>query len=260
MVNAGRMARSTPHPDPYSSPVHPRDGRQWDREAELEAIRATYDRYDARGRTRLWDTRVPGYRRMAAELQTSLIRALEASVPDPDAVIVDLGCGDGSLAADTRRSRDARRWIGIDLRPEAVAVAQARFPDLTFLAGSADAVPLETGSVDAVVARLLFSSLSTRLEEAVAVEISRLLKPGGWLVWLELRYDNPANPNVHGLSAARIGQLFPGWPRELRSLGLLPPLARRLGPATPIAYPALAAIPPLRSHLVGRLQKPQGGT
>jgi len=239
--------------------VHSRDGREWDREAELKAIRATYDRYDARGRKRLWDIRVPGYRRMAAELQKSLIRALEASVPVSGGVIVDLGCGDGSLAADTRLARDASQWLGIDLRPEAIEVARARFPDLTFLVGSADAIPLEVSTVDAVVARLLFSSLTTRLQQGAAAEIGRVLKPGGWLVWLDLRYPNHTNPALHGLSAARIAQLFPGWRRELRSSGLLPPLARRLGPVTPIAYPALAALPPLRSHLVGRLQRPQSG-
>jgi len=38
---------------------------------------------------------------------------------------------------------------------------------------------------------------------------------------------------------------------------LLPPLARRLGPATPLAYPVLAALPPLRSHLIGLLRKPR---
>ena len=243
----------------YPSAVHPRDGREWDREADLRSIRDTYERYDADGRARLWDERVPGYRRLSAELQSSLIHTLEASVPDQGAVILDLGCGDGSLAADTRRANTAQRWIGVDLRPDAVDVARARFPDFTFLVASADSVPLDSGSVDAIVARVLFSSLpSVRLEAAVAAEIGRLLRPGGWLVWLDLRYANPTNSAVHGLSAGRLARLFPGWRRELRSAGLLPPLARRLGPTTPIAYPALASLPLLRSHLVGRLQRPEG--
>ncbi len=73
-------------------------------------------------------------------------------------------------------------------------------------------VPLDDASVDVVVARVLFSSLpSARLEAAVAAEIGRLLRPGGWLVWLDIRYSNPANPSVHGvrpiawLSSFRLG-------------------------------------------------------
>jgi hypothetical protein len=37
---------------------------------------------------------------------------------------------------------------------------------------------------------------------------------------------------------------------------VLPPIARRLGVTTPLLYPMLEAIPVLRSHLVGRLQRP----
>lgn len=241
----------------YPSAVHPRDHRNWDREADLQAIRDTYDGYDEAGRARLWDEHAPGYARLVNELQASLVRHLEASVPNREARIVDLGCGDGSLAGDAPLSRTATEWIGVDLRPEAIAIARERFPELTFIVASGDDVPLDPASVDIVVARLLFSSLpSAELEASVAAEIQRLIRPGGWLVWLDLRYANPTNPAVHGLSTGRIARLFPGWMSELQTAGLLPPLARRLGRTTPIAYPALTALPFLRSHLVGRLQYP----
>ena len=44
-----------------------------------------------------------------------------------------------------------------------------------------------------------------------AGEIIRVMRPGGWLVWFDLRYDNPWNAGVHGLSKGRLAQLFPGW-------------------------------------------------
>jgi len=37
---------------------------------------------------------------------------------------------------------------------------------------------------------------------------------------------------------------------------LIPPIARRLGPTTPVLYPILESIPFLRSHLIGRLRCP----
>jgi ubiquinone/menaquinone biosynthesis C-methylase UbiE len=236
--------------------VHPRQSGKWDRDADLRAIRDTYDRYAEVGRARLWDERAPGYARLAAELQRSLLECLESSIPSEGGRVLDLGCGDGSLAAEAIAS-EPTDWVGVDLRPEAVAVAQERFPDRTFVVASADEVPLDEESVDVVVARLLFSSLpSAELEASVAEEVRRLLRPGGWLVWLDIRYANPTNHAVHGLSRARIAGLFPGWRQELRPSGLLPPLARRLGRTTRVAYPALSVLPLLRSHLVGRLQRP----
>lgn len=236
--------------------VHPGRPGGWDRDAELEAIRETYARYDKTDRARLWDSRVPGYGRLAAELQRLLLRSLYDSLPGPGARVLDLGCGDGTLAGDVDPIGHGLHWFGVDLRPDAIDTARNRFPRLTFHVASADDVPLDSGSVDVVVARLLFSSLSRELEAAVAAEIGRLLRPHGWLVWLDLRYSNPSNRAVHGLPASRVVDLFPGWKAELRTAGMIPPLARRLGPATAVVYPLLSAIPPLRSHIVGRLQRP----
>jgi hypothetical protein len=94
------------------------------------------------------------------------------------------------------------------------------------------------------------------MEEGAAREISRVIRPGGWLIWHDLRYDNPSNKGVHGLSERGIERLFPDWARELDTFTLIPPIARRLGRTTPTLYPVLHAIPPLRSHLIGRLRCP----
>jgi hypothetical protein len=37
----------------------------------------------------------------------------------------------------------------------------------------------------------------------------------------------------------------------------LPPLARRLHPLTRLLYPVLAALPPLRTHWMGLLERPR---
>jgi hypothetical protein len=108
------------------------------------------------------------------------------------------------------------------------------------------------------VARVLFSSLPSRaMEGGVAREIARVLRPNGWLVWLDLRYSSPRNREVHAISRRRLAELFPDWSMELVTAGLLPPIARRLGPVSQIAYPVLSAVPILQSHLVGRLRRPR---
>ena len=229
----------------------------WDRDADLRSIQQTYAGYARAGRGRLWSDQNVGYARLATELQRRFVSALVASIPTGAPSVLDLGCGDGALAADAVIDGSPVEWVGVDLRPEAIEAAEAKFPNLTFVTASADRLPFERGTFDVVAARVIFSSLPSRaMEAAVAEEINRVLKPGGWLAWLDLRYSNPANRAVHGLSEARLAALFPGWKRELRSAGLLPPLARRLGPASLQLFPFLEAIPPFRSHLVGRLQRP----
>jgi SAM-dependent methyltransferase len=228
----------------------------WDRSAELDRIRATYAGYDAVGRGRLWDRSNRGYARLSQDLADHVLAELRRCLPGVSGgQVLDLGCGAGQLLDRVLASGLRPSWTGVDLRPEAVEAARAAHPDASFLVASADDVPVADATVDVVVAELLFSSLpSATLERAVAAEIGRVLRPTGWLVWSDLRYDNPANPAVHGIDARRLGQLFPGWTIEVETAGLLPPLARRLGRLAPAAYAALTGIPPLRSHLVGRLQ------
>jgi SAM-dependent methyltransferase len=228
----------------------------WDRSAELDRIRATYAGYDAVGRGRLWDRSNRGYARLSRDLADHVVTALRRSLPsESGGSVLDLGCGAGQLLDHVRASGLRPSWTGVDLRPEAVEAAREAHPEAAFLVASADHVPVPDATVDVVVAELLFSSLpSAALERAVVAEIRRVLRPRGWLVWSDLRYDNPSNPAVHGIDTRRLADLFPGWAIEVETVGLLPPLARRLGRVTPAAYAALARVPMLRSHLVGRLQ------
>jgi hypothetical protein len=108
-----------------------------------------------------------------------------------------------------------------------------------------------------VLAVTVFSSIfDTSMAANVAGEIERVLRPGGALLWYDFRYDNPSNRDVHGVRELEVRRLFPGLDGRLLGLTLLPPLARRLGPMTAVAYPILSRLPPLRSHLLGLLQKP----
>ena len=229
----------------------------WDRDADLELTRDVYRHYREVGRDRLWSPDNRGFARLTDSLRGQLIREIEAVVPRGDARVLDLGCGAGELGSSAATSGLQAQWVGVDLRPEAIMAARARHPGGTYHVASADEVPEASNSFDVVVAQLLFSSLPSRdLEASVAVEIQRLLRPAGWLVWCDLRLSNPWNRTMHGISTDRLHELFPRWTVTVRSAGLLPPLARRLGIATPVLYPVLSAISPLRPYLVGRLKPP----
>ncbi len=230
-----------------------------DRDRDLEAIRETYRRYRANGRVRIWDLRNRGFARMVHDRDRALVSVLGRSLPEGGGRVLDLGMGNGRLA---EVARDAGlpivSWTGADLDPGAVAAAASSMSWAEFVEASADRLPFDTAAFDVVVTSTLFSSLpSGQLEEAVAAEIARVLARGGWLVWYDLRLGNPSNRAVHGIGRSRLAQLFPGWLSELRAVTLLPPVARRLGPLTRILYGPLELIPPLRSHLVGRLRRPR---
>ena len=229
-----------------------------DRERDLETIRATYRRYDAEGRSRLWDPGNPGYAWMMRDREAALTDLIRRSLPERGGHVLDLGAGDGGLATVVRRAgMPIQRWVGVDLDPAAMAAARVAIPWGDFFEASADRLPFGNAAFDVVVASTLFSSLPARgLEEGVAGEIARVLRPGGWLVWYDIRYGNPANRAVHGVGRGHLRSLFPDWTMELASMTLLPPVARRLGTLTQVLYGPLHALPFLRSHLVGRLQPP----
>ena len=226
------------------------------RDDELAQIRATYEEYRASGRDRLWQADNPGYARMSSERTRALVSLVRQSLP-PAGSILDLGCGSGDLFADVRAAGIDADWWGMDLLSASLETAIGRYPQAHWIEGSADEVPMADGSVDMVIASTLFSSLpSPAFEERVAHEVRRVLPCGGWLVWYDLRYPSPGNPSVHPVSRRRLQELFPGWDHDLRTLTLLPPIARRLGRATGVLYPTFGSIPAFRSHLVGRLRQP----
>jgi len=229
-----------------------------DRDRELDAIRETYQRYEREGRHRSWDRRNPGNARIEGDRDRALVALLRRSLPGTGGRALDLGMGDGRLAHIVRGSDlPIGAWTGVDLDPRAVGSAREANPWAQFVEASGDRLPFASGSFDVVIASTLFSSLpSPMLEAGVASEVGRVLVPGGWLIWYDLRYGNPANRSVHGLGRGDVRSLFPGWTMELGWMTLLPPLARRLGPLTGALYGPLHALPLLRSHLIGRLQAP----
>ena len=226
--------------------------------SETDRIARAYRDRDA-GAAARWDLRNAGNQHILSERRRMTQRLLQRHgwLPLGDRRVLDVGSGGGSeLAWFHELGALESHLVGIDLLPERVEFARRSFPQIEFRAGNAEHLPFPDGSFDLVLASTIFSSiLDPGMAANVAAEIRRVMTPGAGLLWYDFRYDSPSNRNVRGVSAARVRALFPALKGELIGLTLLPPLARRLGPLTPIAYPALAWIPPLRSHLLGLLRK-----
>jgi SAM-dependent methyltransferase len=117
-----------------------------------------------------------GRSRWPAELIDRVARELELG---PDATVLDLGAGTGKLTRDLV-PRFARVFA-VEPDDAMRAVLEEVVPEAEALAGSAEAIPLEAGSVDAVFTAEAFHWYAS--DESVG-EIVRVLRPRGGLVIL----------------------------------------------------------------------------
>lgn len=108
----------------------------------------------------------------------------------PGDMVLDVGCGPGSLTRAAQRAAGAHgAAYGIDPAPEMVARAQrnARRAGSTarFQASGIEALPFPDGMFDLAMGRLMFHHLSDEQKRAGLREIRRVLKPGGMFLTVD---------------------------------------------------------------------------
>jgi ArsR family transcriptional regulator len=162
--------------------------------------------------------------------------ALCALLP-PEAVVADLACGTGTVAAEI--APHVARVIAVDHSPAMLSAARkvtARFSNVELLRGDLASLPIPDGSCDAA---LLLLALTYVAEPQPAVdEMARILKPGGRAVVVDLL--------AHDRDDFRreMGQQRLGFePETLRALlseaGFAGAVCRELPPAVGARGPAL---------------------
>ena len=227
---------------------------------ELQRITKVYRGYatDSALEERLSLTN-PGNRMIIRERWQAITAHLASNgwLPLVDRRVLDVGCGfGGELAQLFALGADPALCCGVDLMPERIQEARKRYPAADFRVGNAEMLNFDDNRFDLVVLSTVLSSvLDPTMRVTIAREVARVLKAGGAVLWYDIRYPSPANPHVRPVSRRNLRLLFPRFRLSLRSITLLPPVARRLRGAA-LLYPALAAVPLLRSHLVGLIVKP----
>ncbi len=227
---------------------------------EVERLTHVYRTYrESHAIQAQWDESNPGNRAILRERQWAIRHLLSTHgfLPLTGRRVLEVGCGSGKVLANLLElGARPENLYGVDLLPERIAEAEQHYPDLHLQCANAEQLEFPDASFDLVLLFTVFSSiLDGQMACKVAHEVSRVLRPGGAVLWYDFRYDNPRNPNVRGMIKRHIETLFPGLHMRLHTITLLPPLARRLGRLTPVLYPVLAAIPPLRTHYLGVLVK-----
>lgn len=102
--------------------------------------------------------------------------------------VLEVGSGRGGGARLIAERLKPSSYTGMDLAHNAVALAGKihSLPNLSFIQGSAEAIPLQDNSVDEVIN--VESSHAYGSVDKFLSEVKRVLKPGGSLLMVDFRY------------------------------------------------------------------------
>jgi len=237
---------STPQLSPTAFP-NARWGSEEERIRNAYARRANLARYSWFNRAHLLGMQ---------DVERSMLAALGAhqSMPLAEAKVLEIGCGTGVWLRELIKwgARPQNMW-GVDLIADRINEARSVCPEgMTLQCANAAELEFEDGTFDVVMQLMLFSSvLSMEMRQQIALEMRRVVRPSGLILWYDYHVDNPRNGDVRSVSRGEIRQLFPGCTTHLRRLTLAAPLGRLVAPRSTALYRALNSIPLLRTHYLG---------
>ncbi|HVC11880.1 MAG TPA: class I SAM-dependent methyltransferase [Burkholderiales bacterium] len=220
--------------------------------SDLSRVREVYERRDAASGSGRYSPFRPGELYMLQRREEATLAILRGAgcAPLAGLRVLEIGCGRGRRLADFMRW-DARAadLFGVDIMPGFLADARSDYPALGLCLASGAALPFPNASFDIVMQSMVFTSiLDMEVRRRMAAEMMRVTKRGGALLWYDFRYPSPRNPEVRPVGRRELNALFPGFEFRVRSVTLLPPLARLIARFSFGACRALEAIPALRSH------------
>jgi tRNA (cmo5U34)-methyltransferase len=134
--------------------------------------------------------------------------ALAEALPATPRRVLDLGCGDGRVAALVLQARrGVREVVGVDRSAPMLARAAARFAGddrVTLLDGDLDDSIERFGSFDLVVSGFAIHHAEDHRKQTLFAEIARSLYPGG--VFANLEVVKSATPELHLAFRTAIGR------------------------------------------------------
>lgn len=171
--------------------------------------------------------------------------------------VLEVGCASGhTLQTLFGLGIDPSRAVGVDLLEARIARARQYLPSsCALLQADVLVADLPVAGFDLVVQSTVFSSvLNAQVRQALAERITSLVAPGGVILWYDLAYDNPGNPDVHGIGRSEIRAMFPGCRIYFHRMTLAPFIGRKAAHLGYLACSALALMPFLRSHLLAWIE------
>jgi ubiquinone/menaquinone biosynthesis C-methylase UbiE len=170
---------------------------------------------------------------------------------------LDVGCGAGWLLRKLiSYGAKPENLCGIDLLPRAIEVAKKITPNVDFRCGNAAALPFGSESFELVTQFTMFTSIvEDGMKRSIAMEMLRVLKPHGIILWYDYFIRKPTNIDVKGIDKREIKELFPNCAFDFKKVTLAPPIARTIAPYSFLMCYLLEKIPWARTHYLAVIRK-----
>lgn len=156
------------------------------------------------------------YRHVRERALIELLNKCEVSLEQSK--ILDIGCGNGEfIRFVVALGANPGNVFGMDLMNVRIARASQTCPPGVHLqVGDARFVSFADESFDIVSQFTVFSSvLDSEFRQAIAGQITRILKPGGLLIWYDFIRHHSKASNIRAVSDVELRHLFP----DMESLG-----------------------------------------
>lgn len=160
---------------------------------EIARLQAEYVRRDASGRTaQLYRYTNPAFQFHMQEREWAILRLLRHERVDLQSTdVLEVGCGTGHILQRFLEF-GAAKAVGVDLMESRVQEGRQRYPTLELQQGNAASLPYPEESFDLVTQFMCVSSvLDETLRRRMAQEMWRVLRPGGVVLWYDLRPSPP---------------------------------------------------------------------
>ncbi len=107
------------------------------------------------------------------EQEKKIVRSLVHSIPKEK--ILDIGCGTGRFLEFAQ--------YGIDISPEMIKIAQAKYPDKQLSVSSATELPFDNNSFKRLISFHVFMHLDKTMTAQIFQEAHRVLEKGGQFIF-----------------------------------------------------------------------------
>lgn len=194
----------------------PDDKRKLSRSAEIDRVRREYAARDSDVQWDDWEHNIyhprhPMGALFLAHHSAVLVRALnQLAVNLGDKRVLDVGCGRGYfLRLLVELGADPSRLTGVDLSAQRIDAAARTNSVISWLhTDDGTQLPFDDQSFDLVAQSVVFSSvIDADVQRALATEMSRVLTPGGYILWRDHKCSH--SEKLVGFSLDAIAELFP---------------------------------------------------
>lgn len=172
--------------------------------------------------------------------------------------LLEIGCGSGSALDEyIQFGMNPNALFGIDLLYDSLIEAKKKSLTSSIYNADGQNLPFMKETFDLVLQYTAFSSvLDPNIKKNMAIEMLRVLKPGGFIIWYDFWW-NPFNSQTKGIRLKEVRHLFPDCIFIFRKITLAPPIARKVVPISKSVALILEKANVLNTHFLVFIQKRQ---